>query len=92
MLHFSSKKNKPQSLRIVDRGENTANAAYQEHVSSFCGPSCQILVQEPGKAADTEKIRGGGGGSCKDKLQPKSEDELNPLQWTEFLLVLCSSL
>lgn len=73
MLHFSSKKNKPQSLRIVDRGENTANAAYQEHVSSFCGPSCQILVQEPGKAADTEKIRGGGGEVVKTNYNPKAK-------------------
>lgn len=43
---------------MVDRGERLYLLCYQEHISSICGPSCQILVQEPGKEADPEKIRG----------------------------------
>ena len=58
----------PHRLRIADRGERLHLLCYQEPISSTCGPSCQGLVQEPGKEADSETLKGGKKG-CKEKLQ-----------------------
>lgn len=55
VLRFSSKKLNHTVLELLRR--KAVFVCYQEHVSSICDLSCQILVQEHGKEAwDKERM------------------------------------